>query len=97
VQAVGSITRDTWNHCVAVWTGSSAKLYINGSLIQTSAGTLGTTISNEPFVIGGNKTTGGAEAIPYTGKIANVKIYNREISAAEVTQNFNASRRRYGL
>ena len=97
VQAVGSITRDTWNQCVAIWTGSAAQLYINGNLAQSVNGTLGLTTSNEPFVIGGNNTAGGAEAIYYTGKISGVKIYNRALTSAEVKQNFDAQRGRYGI
>ena len=31
------------------------------------------------------------------GKISNIKIYNRALSAAEVSQNYNALRGRYGL
>jgi hypothetical protein len=31
------------------------------------------------------------------GKISNIKIYNRALSAAEVSQNYNATRGRYGL
>jgi hypothetical protein len=93
----GSITRDAWHQCVAVWTGTAAQLYINGNLIQTTSGTLGSTISNESFVIGGNNTAGGAEASYFTGSISNVKIYNRTLSAAEIQQNFNALRGRYSI
>jgi hypothetical protein len=31
------------------------------------------------------------------GRVSNVKIYNRALTAAEVLQNFNALRTRYGL
>jgi len=97
VQAVGSISRDTWNNCVAIWTGTSARLYINGILTQTSNGTLGNNTNNLPFVIGGNNTAGGAEASYYTGRISGVKIYNRVLDDKEISQNFNALRGRYNL
>lgn len=97
VQAVGSISRNTWNQCVAVWTGSSAKLYINQSLIQTSSGSLNLPTSDQAFVVGGNNTAGGADAIFFTGKISNVKIYNRALSDSEIKQNFDALRGRFGL
>jgi len=32
-----------------------------------------------------------------TGSLANVKFYNRQLSAAEITQNYNALKGRYGL
>jgi hypothetical protein len=31
------------------------------------------------------------------GRIANVNIYSRTLSAIEVLQNFNATRRRFGV
>jgi hypothetical protein len=34
---------------------------------------------------------------PFNGNIAQVSIYNRALSAAEVSQNFNALRSRYGI
>ena len=97
VSASGTITRDAWYQCVAVWTGSSAQVFINGNLIQTSSGVLGLTTSNEAFVIGGNNTGGGATASYFTGNISNVKIYNRALSADEIQQNFNALRNRFGI
>ena len=33
----------------------------------------------------------------FIGKIPSVKIYNRDLSAAEVLQNFNAQKARFGL
>lgn len=33
----------------------------------------------------------------WDGKIANFQLYNRDLSAAEVFQNFEAQRGRYGL
>jgi len=33
----------------------------------------------------------------FKGKISVVKIYNRALSAAEVQQNFNATRSRFGI
>jgi hypothetical protein len=34
---------------------------------------------------------------PFNGKISTVQIYNRALSLAEITQNFQASRGRYGI
>ena len=33
----------------------------------------------------------------FTGNIAHVRIYNRALSAAEVLQNYNATKGRFGL
>jgi hypothetical protein len=97
VFAGGNITRDAWYQCVAIWTGSAAQLYINGNLIQSISGTLGSTISNEAFIIGGNNTAGGAPASYFTGKIASTKIYSRALTSTEVFNNFDAVRGRFGI
>lgn len=34
---------------------------------------------------------------PFKGRIANVLIYNRELSTTEITQNYNAQKARFGL
>jgi hypothetical protein len=50
--------------------------------------------NNNPIILGGALWG----AVPYyAGKIASVKLYNRALSSAEITQNFNALRGRYGL
>ena len=33
----------------------------------------------------------------YDGNISNVQIYNKALSATEITQNFNATKERFGL
>ena len=35
--------------------------------------------------------------LPINGKMPSVKVYNRSLSAAEILQNFNAQRSRFGL
>jgi hypothetical protein len=74
------------------------KLYINGNLITTTAFTSTFDISTNSLSIGG--TSGpAATAFPgySNGKIYNVHIYNRVLSALEVLQNYNAQKSRFGL
>ncbi len=71
----------------------NVKLYRDGVLVST--GTLTSSIpSNINFRIGAD-VNGGAESLG--GNIYNVKVYNQVLTAAEVTQNFNALRGRYGI
>ena len=68
-------------------------LYLNGN--QVNAGVLSASIPvGFNFRIGAD-VNGGAE--PFTGNIHSVKVYNRVLSAAEVRQNFNSQRGRYGI
>jgi hypothetical protein len=34
---------------------------------------------------------------PFSGNVANTLVYNRALSATEIRQNFNATRKRYGI
>lgn len=81
-------TRDSSGNCV---------LYKNG--VQVTTGTLTGSITAGPsFRIGADTTTSvGIGPEPFTGTIYSQKVYNRVLTAAEIAQNFNAHRKRYGL
>ena len=67
--------------------------YINGVSSGTTAiGNL--SISSQPFRIGRSVDSFWSA---FTGKISHVTVYNRQLSASEVLQNFNASRARFGV
>lgn len=83
----------TYHLCATRDSNGNVVLYKNG--IQVNSGVLSASIpSNVNFRIGAD-VNGAAE--PFTGKIYSVKVYNRVLTAAEVKQNFNALRGRYGL
>jgi hypothetical protein len=46
--------------------------------------------------IGGNFATGNGGDFTQ-GSIASVQLYNRALSAQEISQNFNATRGRFGI
>jgi Concanavalin A-like lectin/glucanases superfamily len=77
-------TRDSSGNCV---------LYKNG--VQVNTGVLTASVPVGPyFRIGKDTNTGGEDL---NGTIYSQKVYNRVLSAAEITQNFEAHRGRYGL
>jgi hypothetical protein len=93
---------NTWMFLTGTFNGSETKLYINGQFKATS--------NNQPD--GVNRSLTGVlntssisrrigisslNSSPFTGNIPTVQIYNRALSAQEVTQNFNALRGRYGI
>lgn len=71
----------------------TTSLYKNGVLESTSSSTQSIP-TNINWRMGAD-VNGAAEA--FGGKIYNVKAYSRALSAAEIAQNFNAMRQRYGL
>ena len=86
-----------WYQVVATYTSGSRKLYINGTLVNSDAQTGTITTNANGMSIGAYGGFNGSRGYYYNGNIASVKIYNRALSAAEIQQNFNATRSRYGL
>ena len=75
-------------------------MYMNGNLISSSSSAYTTlkTVTT-PITIGADWDGGSVDTLLrfYNGNIAQVSIYNRALSAAEVSQNFNALRGRFGI
>jgi len=71
--------------------GTTLDIYINGVLGQSLASNVNVTTNN---VILGAWQSGSR---PLTGNIAQASIYNRALTADEISQNFNATRGRYGV
>jgi len=91
---VGSTTLslNRWYFSVVTYSSTSGwKLYLNG--IQDGSSVDTTTFTGSQFVNIGSYDNGNN----FTGRIAGALIYNRVLSAAEILQNFNATRFRYGI
>lgn len=82
-----------WFNMVGIYNGTNASMYINGTLVAGPTSKSWNTSANQTAQVG--RQTNGNEY--WDGNISQVTIYNRAITAAEVTQNFNALRGRYGL
>lgn len=83
---------NTWYHFVGTYDGINMKFYRNGVLTNSVAGS-GTLGVNTVLMKIGNY----GSAYYSQGQIPIVRIYNKTLSAAEVSQNFNAIRRKYGI
>jgi hypothetical protein len=79
-----------WTNFTGTYDSSRLTLYINGILFSTALFDL------SPIrVRTGDVTIGGTRYLD--GKVSNVVIYNRALSAQEITQNYNATKTRFGL
>jgi len=89
-----------WLYIVMTKTGSTLNIYCykDGTLLQTS-GTInwngGNFATTNNYEIG--RHWAGGSIVPLQGNIAQVQVYNRALTAAEVQQNYNATKSRYGL
>lgn len=91
------MTTSTWYQVVGTYTSGDRRLYINGVQVNSNAttGLLSTNASG--MSIGAYGGALGAHAYYYNGNIAIVRVYGRNLSSAEVLQNFNANRSRFGI
>ena len=84
-----------WNMYACSWDGTNINAYLNGALINSGAKTGPLNTSDTGVLeIGRDDGLGGRIL---NGNIAQVSIYNRALSAAEIQQNYNATKSRYGL
>ncbi len=80
-----------WNLISVTKTGTSITFYLNGSNAYT--GTI-TNVASPAALFLSKRYTGGE---PTAGNIAIFRKYNRVLTAAEVSQNYNAEKTRFGL
>lgn len=85
VTSNGMAPLNTWSHVVATFDGSNMEIYINGAQ-DTATGTGGVpTPTTTPFYIG----AGPSAVNPFSGNIDDVRIYNRALSASEISLLYN--------
>lgn len=93
-----ALSANTWYQAVFVYsnTGDTLKTYINGALQSSVSCTIGNLLDiSESLYIG--SFNNGQFAQYFAGKIGIVRLYGKELSAAEVLLNFNTNKATYGL
>jgi hypothetical protein len=81
VQGSTTLSTGTWYHVAATWDGSNVRIYVNGVLDNTPTartGTIGT--DTRAAYIGGR-----AGADLFDGGLYDVRLYNRALSASEIS------------
>lgn len=98
--SAGTYNRSTWNQSVFTYDGTTFRTYLNAVAGATTTGT-----RQAPWSYGYNlyyglmapSATNLGDGSYLAGRWAVFKVYNRALTAAEVTQNYNALRGRYVL
>jgi hypothetical protein len=89
-----TLSLNTWYHGVYVANVETAtrQLYINGSLVDSNTLTKQLRQYTSAYYI-------GAASVDYASNsiVSTARAYNRALTATEVLQNFNATRKTYGL
>ncbi len=81
---------NTWSHVTLTWNGTTLQLYVNGTQVvsMSQGGTLQTAAGGAGAIqIGGNSPYGEY----FIGRIDEVRIYNRALSAAEIQTDMSTT------
>jgi hypothetical protein len=101
IQTAANLSLNTWYHATFTTsydgTNTTMKIYTNG--VETATGTFAGTQYNyaNPFMIGDGNNASNTTWYPFSGRVSNVKVYNRTLSTLEILKNFNALRGRFGV
>ena len=86
------VVLNTWYHMVGTSSGSNHTLYLNGVNVGTASNSSTFHSSTDPYKVGSFDGS-----FHHIGDVSNCRIYNRGLSEAEVKQNYNAHKGRFGL
>lgn len=77
-----------WHYVVATFDGSNATIYYDNHNLGTQAVSFNTTLSSIGLVLGSQ--TGNNDS-PYNGSLDEVAIYNKVLTATQISAHYNAS------
>lgn len=92
----GNMTVNNWHHCVGVFSDTGLRLYQNNSLISSNSSAYSPATSSwgsQGAVIGGYTTTSEL----FDGSISVIRIYNRALTAEEVSRNYKTYKNRFNI
>lgn len=84
------IEKNTTYTLSATLNGKTLKLYKNGSLVSTNTLTFTPKISESGMYI-------SSSSYPFDGYIYSIRVYNRELSASEISANYQNDKSRFGF
>ncbi len=93
----GTYNDGSWHHACAVYDGTEKKIYVNGTLVKSAnpygGNALGTGTTRYGVVGDGSEMgsfDGSRNGFGFTGRIDEVRLYNRSLSASEVSDLYSA-------
>jgi len=90
-----SLPNNTWVQCVGSIGSVGQKVYLNG-ILESTVGNTTFTSGNVNVTIAAGLVTGSPSNL-LGANVAITRIYNRQLTDAEVLQNYNATKGRFGL
>lgn len=88
-------SNNIWRYYTATYGSPNAKIYMDGVVDITASSASSTLDDVNNICIGAYASDNSG--YHFDGNISIVQVYNRELSASEVRQNFNSQRNRFGV
>ena len=88
-----AVARQTWVHIAGTYDGAMARLYVDGQQVDSQALTDSFLPDTTPLILGGNGNGAGAPNVSelFPGRIDEIMLYKRALSAAEIAQIYNGA------
>lgn len=90
--SVAKPSAGVWTHIVGTWDGSTVRIYKNATVSGTTASKASITYTGTGLAIGRYYNS---SSFTYSGKISDVLIYNRALSADEITRIYNLTKEQF--
>ncbi len=91
------ITENAWNHIVCTYGSGTKTVYINGVQRYQQTGLTGTIPTGNINQYIGKFGDAANNYYLFNGRIGESRVYNIALSAAQVLQNYNATKGKFGL
>src|SRR6185295_4045737 len=90
-QGPKAVTRQTWVHIAGTYDGTIARLYVDGQQVATQPMTGRFVADTSPFILGANGNGTGTANVTerFPGKIDEIMLYRRALSATEISQLYD--------
>lgn len=88
-QSISSINQNTWTHVAATYESGVVKLYINGVLDATYTSVAPPVTNTNGLFLGTPQDAVGNSLFAFSGKMDEVRIWNRALSQCEIQNNMN--------
>ncbi|OGS20367.1 MAG: hypothetical protein A3J83_07550 [Elusimicrobia bacterium RIFOXYA2_FULL_40_6] len=94
VESGNTFTSNTWYYVAGVFTGSQLRLYVNGTLEGSNVGISSvaytvTSLAAMPKIGMWWGLPSSSGSAPFKGKIDDVRVYNKGISASDITDTYS--------
>jgi hypothetical protein len=88
LQGPTAVARQQWVHVAGTYDGTMARLYVNGQQVDTMPLTGRFIPDTTPLILGGNGNGAGGDNVSerFPGRIDEIMLYKRALSAAEIAQ-----------